>query len=127
MSSIYMKSPRGNIRAWADDANGSSTGMSAPSPRPRVAPPPTSKADPGWWPIAATTSRRGRAPAPTALAHQQRAAAVPGSPLGVEHTGGAIGRVHHRVAEVAGRRRFLDFALLDLLLEHLRLDAELAH
>src|SRR5918992_3756640 len=37
--------------------------MSAPSERPSVTPLPTSKLVPGWWPIAATTSRRGSTPA----------------------------------------------------------------
>src|SRR5918996_4026927 len=51
------------MRAWAEDANGSSTLMSAPSERPSVAPAPTSKLVPGLWPIAATTSSRGSTPA----------------------------------------------------------------
>ena len=51
------------MRACADDANGSSTLISALSERPIVAPSPTSKFDPGSWPIAATTSSRGSTPA----------------------------------------------------------------
>src|SRR3954470_14086846 len=62
-SSMYMKSPRGKILAWADEANGSSTSMSLFAERPRVAPPlPRSNTVPGSCPIAATTSRCGWTP-----------------------------------------------------------------
>src|ERR687891_2303469 len=51
------------MRACAEEAKGSSTLMSAASERPSIAPVPTSKLVPGWWPIAATTSSRGSTPA----------------------------------------------------------------
>src|SRR5918999_2295418 len=51
------------MRACAEEAKGSSTLMSAASERPSIAPFPTSKLVPGWWPIAATTSSRGSTPA----------------------------------------------------------------
>src|SRR5215217_1127241 len=63
MSSRYMKPARPKMRACADEANGSSTRMSAPSERPKVAPSPTSNVVPGSSPIAAITSRRGETPA----------------------------------------------------------------
>src|SRR6185437_362399 len=63
-SSMYMKSPRGKILAWADEANGSSTSMSLFAERPSVAPPlPRSNTVPGSCPIAATTSSCGSTPA----------------------------------------------------------------
>ena len=60
--SLVVSPPLLKIRAWADDANGSSTRMSAPSERPKVAPSPTSNVVPGSWPMAATTCSRGDTP-----------------------------------------------------------------
>src|SRR4051794_39172346 len=62
MSSMYMKSPREKILAWADDANGSSIWRSAVGERPSVIPSFTSTLSPGSRPSAATTSSWGNTP-----------------------------------------------------------------